>query len=734
MRSFSLIATLSSLAALVAADTLVEANTSPAVFPPGVNPVSPPPSDISINKRDLCLFGICVGTGSSSSSQYQSDVNNCGAKYNVCPYNWLNGGGRQCVNGVCAAQYCNNLFDFNWLTGKCQDVSSDTGNCGKCGQTCSVDNATGSKCVSGQCYATGCQSGYSLASGVCTKTIDTTSDVNNCGAVNRKCPSSYSNGSGSICSNSVCQPKSCNSGFAFDYSSSKCIDVTSDSKNCGACNNVCQFGNGSGSCKNGQCTLTSCNSGYANLNGICTKVNTLTDVSNCGSVGNKCSYDHGVASCSNGQCSLASCESGYKLTTAYFLFWPTSTTCTAVDTSSDMDNCGSVGFQCPSTATNCGGISCQKGQCVGSCNYGYSWDSTSLSCKNVQNDVNNCGSLGNQCSVENGVATCSSGSCKVQSCNSGYASQNGKCVAVDTQTDTNNCGLIGLPCPASYKNGGVGICLFGKCQTVCDNLFDFDFTLGFCRDVSSDTQNCGKCGQKCSITGATATTCSKGQCKATACSAGYTLSNGACTKIDTTSDVNNCGAVGVPCQFSPNGATGICQNSKCVLTGCPSGYALKSGVCVKSTASQRARLAKKDKVLEPKRLCPGANEQACPILGSTSYAQAVEHHFNAEAEFSGVMLGSGGFECIDTAQALDSCGGCASLGEGQDCTAIRGAAGVGCDAGKCVVFSCESGWKPSLRGDKCVRVKGAAGRNSTAAARHLSGRHHLHHGVSGSHL
>ena len=48
-------------------------------------------------------------------------------------------------------------------------------------------------------------------------------------------------------------------------------------------------------------------------------------------------------------------------------------------------------------------------------------------------------------------------------------------------------------------------------------------------------------------------------------------------------------------------------------------------------------------------------------------------------------------ECLDTTQALESCGGCASTGEGRDCTAIPHVGGVGCEAGKCVVFSCKSG-------------------------------------------
>ena len=41
------------------------------------------------------------------------------------------------------------------------------------------------------------------------------------------------------------------------------------------------------------------------------------------------------------------------------------------------------------------------------------------------------------------------------------------------------------------------------------------------------------------------------------------------------------------------------------------------------------------------------------------------------------------FECIDTTNELESCGGCASIGEGQDCTAIGGAWNVGCEQGTC---------------------------------------------------
>jgi hypothetical protein len=42
-----------------------------------------------------------------------------------------------------------------------------------------------------------------------------------------------------------------------------------------------------------------------------------------------------------------------------------------------------------------------------------------------------------------------------------------------------------------------------------------------------------------------------------------------------------------------------------------------------------------------KTLCPAA-EVACPILGSTTYTDALKHHTSTKGEVSGVMAGAGG--------------------------------------------------------------------------------------------
>ncbi|KAH9898402.1 hypothetical protein C8Q73DRAFT_664090 [Cubamyces lactineus] len=82
-------------------------------------------------------------------------------------------------------------------------------------------------------------------------------------------------------------------------------------------------------------------------------------------------------------------------------------------------------------------------------------------------------------------------------------------------------------------------------------------------------------------------------------------------------------------------------------------------------------------------LCPNGLD-ACPISG-----------------LSGL---TGDFECVDIQNDIQSCGGCVSTGAGQDCTAIDGSWNVGCNNGKCVVFTCAAGYKRSADGSMCIKL------------------------------
>ncbi|WVW82470.1 hypothetical protein I302_104481 [Kwoniella bestiolae CBS 10118] len=76
---------------------------------------------------------------------------------------------------------------------------------------------------------------------------------------------------------------------------------------------------------------------------------------------------------------------------------------------------------------------------------------------------------------------------------------------------------------------------------------------------------------------------------------------------------------------------------------------------------------------------------ACPISPMTSFELQ-----SASADTP--------YECISPKEDLYSCGGCATLGTGQDCTAIPGVLSVSCAIGQCNVHSCKAGFTLSSDG------------------------------------
>jgi hypothetical protein len=236
-----------------------------------------------------CCAGRCTDLSSNSA--------NCGGCGKVCPPT------AKCVNGLCACPQYNEDAAPAICGGACVDLNRDPQNCGGCGLAC----PTGSsgcrdgwcqECLGGltACGQTGPDGSFAPGSAVCA---DITSDSNNCGSCGNACPKT------TACIGGTCRcppnvPDVCNG---------RCVNTNFDSFNCGFCGLVCQP-EGSG-CFNGVCAdqgppPPTCSGGQIECNGTC--VDAQTDTSNCGSCGHTCAAGQ---SCSRGGCSGSPpCTSG----------------------------------------------------------------------------------------------------------------------------------------------------------------------------------------------------------------------------------------------------------------------------------------------------------------------------------------------------------------------------------------------------------------------------------------
>jgi hypothetical protein len=321
--------------------------------------------------------------------------------------------------------------------------------------------ADGGVVSDGLCLSTDCPAPWATCPGSGLCKIDTSSDVNHCGACDTKCPVYSKWGhTTSICSDGKCT-------FACDGSYADCNKVAADGcetrtfddpKNCGACGNDC--GDAGGICWRGAC---GCPSGFTQCGNEC--VNLASDQLNCGACGSICNPPSDPQdpkwicgprvqpqntrwTCAKGACSMQ-CAPGYGDCNKAFC----ADGC-ELDLSSDPSNCGACGRACAP------GQECVEGQCR--CEGGTLCHGE---CVDFDNDPMNCGYCGNECEGPSpdpgGGPACVNGKCTYV-CNPGWADCNHKIwdgCEVNLTNDSLHCGSCTTPC----KFGSAQPCVGGKC-------------------------------------------------------------------------------------------------------------------------------------------------------------------------------------------------------------------------------------------------------------------------------
>jgi hypothetical protein len=183
-------------------------------------------------------FGVCGGAANNGCAiVFATDKGNCGSCGSACLDN--NTSSNNCSAGVCAPM-CNAGFqscDSNVINGCESNQGSDAANCGGCGTVCS--NLHGTTLCNGGACSPSCATGFSDCdsdpNNGCEKA--TSADSANCGGCGISCK--ITNASGSSCATSACKPV-CNDGWAAcSNPQNGCTTSLDSASNCGACGNVC---------------------------------------------------------------------------------------------------------------------------------------------------------------------------------------------------------------------------------------------------------------------------------------------------------------------------------------------------------------------------------------------------------------------------------------------------------------------------------------------------------------
>jgi hypothetical protein len=258
----------------------------------------------------------------------------------------------------------------------------------------------------------------------------------------------------------------------------RCIDPTTDARNCGGCGMACAAMHASASCTAGQCAQGKCDPGW----GDCNKdpkdgceANLHADPNNCTACGAACNIKNAYVGCADG-CYATACLWGFDDCNNNMMDG-----CEA-SVLSDKNNCGGCGKLCnalPNATASCVTGTCQ----IGTCNLGFA-DCDGLAMNGCEvktsTDALNCGACKNacpqgnicvqggctcpMCNIPGASAKCVNNMCVFDHCNPGFADCNnntGDGCEVRTDSDSKNCGACNNVCPMNMM-----VCVNSMCSNV----------------------------------------------------------------------------------------------------------------------------------------------------------------------------------------------------------------------------------------------------------------------------
>ena len=201
--------------------------------------------------NELACAGGCVASGAQ----------HCGRCDNDCTNLAHASGPTSCVSGQCelpGASCAAGWADCDGIAGNgCETDVTQAAHCGSCNNACGfaspvcAGSGTNHWCMASCPAATPTQCG--------AQCVDTSSDVNNCGACATACMTTVSHAQ-PACHGSTCE-FDCNAGYTD--CGGACVDEQSDSSHCGGCDIACAGGE---ACTAGSCV---CPSGTMDCNGVC---------------------------------------------------------------------------------------------------------------------------------------------------------------------------------------------------------------------------------------------------------------------------------------------------------------------------------------------------------------------------------------------------------------------------------------------------------------------------------